>query len=144
MTGQLSFTGLSPNRIGDCSGYVDSLGTGRIDPKSQIALRFKNGLAPVKVNGLWGLINEEGMFVLEPEFRALWGFDGNTAKAIRGEDYCKIIVADKRVIVKEKSQISKETLEVYRTESTLTPHPHQERSGAYHRGGKRRTRDECW
>lgn len=102
-----------------------------------------DGLTPFKRNGLWGLESAAGAVVLEPQFSKLWGFSGTTAKAIREGKQYKIIVTDTRVIVSDGPPISKETLRAFRAESKLTPHPHQERSSAYHRGGKRRHHDEC-
>ena len=39
-----------------------------LEPKYEDARSFSNGLAAVKVNGLWGYIDTEGNMVIEPQF----------------------------------------------------------------------------
>jgi hypothetical protein len=42
-----------------------------IPPKFQAVRDFKNGYAAAKSGDLWGLINKEGEWVLNPEYEAV-------------------------------------------------------------------------
>jgi hypothetical protein len=42
-----------------------------LEPKFDIALPFKDGLAEVKVDGKWGIIDMAGNFIVEPRYSSL-------------------------------------------------------------------------
>lgn len=50
------------------SGYVDRLGNYVIEPVYDSARVFSQGLAAVKIDGLYGYINTSGAIVIEPQF----------------------------------------------------------------------------
>src|SRR5689334_14120916 len=49
-------------------GFIDKTGALVISPKFESTLGFKEGLAPVVVNGKWGFINRDGTLVIENQF----------------------------------------------------------------------------
>lgn len=53
---------------GDKVGYINSKGEVIIKPIFLSGNEFSEGLAAVRLNGLYGYINESGTFVIEPEF----------------------------------------------------------------------------
>lgn len=65
----------------DRCGYVDSRGTTVIAGDFEKAERFSDGLAAVRVEGLWGFINETGELVIKPRFQAVRPFEGRRASA---------------------------------------------------------------
>jgi hypothetical protein len=51
-------------------GFMDRSGQIVIEAKYQYAVGFREGLAAVRVNGLFGFINEAGEMVIPPQFRS--------------------------------------------------------------------------
>jgi WG repeat protein len=49
-------------------GFIDKTGALVIPPKFESTLGFKEGLAPVLVDGKWGFINKNGTLVIENQF----------------------------------------------------------------------------
>lgn len=49
-------------------GYIDKSGNVMIDFEFEDAEKFSCGLAPVLIDGLWGVINEDGEVVIEPAY----------------------------------------------------------------------------
>ena len=50
-------------------GYVDTSGQYIIAPKYELALDFISEYASVKVDSLWGVIDEKGAFIMKPQFK---------------------------------------------------------------------------
>lgn len=61
-----------PSRI-IWSGYIDSEGNEVIEPQFVWAGAFVNGVAVVKKDNLYGVINKEGEWVVEPKFQSTLG-----------------------------------------------------------------------
>ena len=51
-----------------------------IPAKFEIARNFSNGLAAVRVNDLWGYINNKGVIVIEPKYKTANNFKGDYAE----------------------------------------------------------------
>ena len=49
-------------------GFLDTAGNLAIKPKFQEAKSFKDGVALVRIDNKWGLIEKRGAYVVEPEF----------------------------------------------------------------------------
>lgn len=49
-------------------GYIDEFGSYKIKPRYNMATDFSNNLAIVEKDGLFGLINSQGLEILKPEF----------------------------------------------------------------------------
>jgi hypothetical protein len=49
-------------------GFIDTTGAWVLQPVFDEAMRFREGLAPVKQNGKWGYIDISGKFEIEPQF----------------------------------------------------------------------------
>lgn len=61
--------GLQAAGIGNLVGYINRNGDIAISPRFELALPFKDGLAPVRdQNGLWGYIDTNGIYLIEPKF----------------------------------------------------------------------------
>ena len=65
------------------------------------ALPFSNGLAAVKNNGVWGYINTDGEYVIDPGFEEAGSFVGSLAAVKKGGVWC---VIDKSGSVKREFQ----------------------------------------
>ncbi len=63
----------------DRCGYVDSRGVTIIGGDFEKADPFSDGLAAVRVEGLWGFVDETGELVIKPRFHAVRAFDGRRA-----------------------------------------------------------------
>lgn len=50
------------------------------DTRFEGASIFSEGLAPVKLNGLWGIIDQNGEFVLEPQYYSIASFENGLAR----------------------------------------------------------------
>jgi len=49
-------------------GYINADGDVVIEPQFDMALKFSEGLAGVKINNKWGYINSDGKIKIEPKF----------------------------------------------------------------------------
>lgn len=65
----------------DLCGYVDADGAERIARQFQKARPFQDGLAAVRIDGLWGYIDPSGKLTIEPQYLAVSAFRGNRAEA---------------------------------------------------------------
>ena len=76
-------------------GYITADGTvvNRASERASFfedALPFSNGLAAVKNNGVWGYINTEGEYVIDPAFEEAGSFVGSLAAVKKGGVWCVI------------------------------------------------------
>lgn len=55
-------------KIGDQWGFIDVNGNVIIDPCLKSPSKFNGGLLPVNDNGLWGYLNPDGEWAIEPQF----------------------------------------------------------------------------
>jgi len=53
---------------GKGAGFVDTEGRWAIDPRFETAKRFSGGLAPARMDNLWGYIDRVGEWAIEPRF----------------------------------------------------------------------------
>lgn len=58
-------------------------------PIYQAKEEFENGLAPVKLNGLWGIINEHGEDIIEPIFNKIPDWKSDTIKGVANKKILK-------------------------------------------------------
>ncbi|MFI5666290.1 WG repeat-containing protein [Streptomyces sp. NPDC051704] len=76
--------GVRTEEGGRC-GYVDRTGRTVIAPRFDGAKPFgPDGVAPVRVGDLWGLIDENGEWIVEPSFSILGSFDANGLAFVLG------------------------------------------------------------
>lgn len=75
-----------------CGGLFDLCGYVRADDRSEViprrferAMRFSDGLAAVRINGLFGYINSDGEVVIKPEFDVAGPFNNGLAEVLIGE-----------------------------------------------------------
>jgi len=61
-------------------GFINLKNEVVIPAKFDGAKNFKNGLAAVRINGLWGFINTKGEMVIQPKYGTVLDFDGPIAK----------------------------------------------------------------
>lgn len=62
------YEGLAINREHGKVGFIDNTGTWVIEPKYEVAHRFKNGFARVRINDKWGIIDKNGDWFVEPKY----------------------------------------------------------------------------
>lgn len=62
-------------------GYLDKKGAVIIEPKYDSAGRSSGGIAPVRINDRWGVINDAGKYVVEPTFKFISEFSEGLAHA---------------------------------------------------------------
>src|SRR5690606_34229427 len=65
-------------RKGGQMGFIDAQGKWVIEPQYERARAFRNGLAPVYMDGKWGYVDTQGNMVIEPQYRdaEIFGTDG--------------------------------------------------------------------
>jgi hypothetical protein len=83
--GSLSFVRQYEVVEGGKWGYLDSTGIWAKTAEYEQALPFHNGLAPVKKNGKWGVINRQFQLVVQPIYdfvEELYAEDGNALLAV--------------------------------------------------------------
>lgn len=68
-------------------GYIDRNGRIVIPRKFEIASSFRDGLAPVRVNGKWGVIDTTGQFIIEPKYAEEFRFYEGLAAVKIGQKY---------------------------------------------------------
>ena len=56
-------------------GFIDTEGNWTIRPKFQEAKSFKDGVAVVKIDDKWGLIEKSGAYIVEPEFDYITSYE---------------------------------------------------------------------
>jgi len=66
-------------------GYIDHTGTFLIQPQFDDALGFSEGLAPVKIAGLWGFANHDGQLAINPSFKWVSSFRNGRAAVCSNE-----------------------------------------------------------
>lgn len=85
--GSFAPNGLAGVRMADGGrcGYVDRTGRTVIGPRFDGAKPFgRHGAVPVRVGDLWGLIDENGEWTVEPSFPMLGPFDANGLACVLG------------------------------------------------------------
>lgn len=98
-----------PYRYNFKYGYADETGKLIIEPNFEKADWFDaSGYARVQVDGLWGIIDKKGLFVITPEYTEIFNFsEGLAAFCVEGE-YSWIqgeIVGGKWGFINEKNEI---------------------------------------
>lgn len=68
-------------------GYIDRNDKVAIPRKFEIASSFRDGLAPVRVNGKWGVIDTTGQFIIEPKYAEEFRFFEGLAAVKIGQKY---------------------------------------------------------
>ncbi len=68
------------------AGFIDKKGHWAIPPKYQDGYHFCGGLAPVKMNDVWGFINKKGKFVIPPKFESAESFEDGIAMVSNKDD----------------------------------------------------------
>lgn len=63
------------NAIKTYHGYLNHAGTFAIRPKFQEAGNFRNGIASVKIDNKWGIIDSTGAYLIEPQFEEICRID---------------------------------------------------------------------
>jgi hypothetical protein len=61
-------------------GYIDKRGKVVIQPQFDEAEKFEGGVAIVRVNNLYGVVNTKGQFVAEARYKRIWSFVDGVAK----------------------------------------------------------------
>jgi len=80
-------------------GYIKPDGTYFIEPKYQNAGSFRNGYAPVYIDGKWGYINTKGEMAIEPQYDNVGFFnEDGYAKVCVGEDWGAIDTTGKFIV----------------------------------------------
>jgi hypothetical protein len=64
-------------------GYVDASGRAVIPATFEVALPFFEGMAAVRVNGLYGFIRSDGSFAAPPQYDKVKSFSGGHAAVLR-------------------------------------------------------------
>jgi hypothetical protein len=62
-------------------GFIDASGSFVIGPRYERAAAFQEGLAAVRIGGLWGFVDRTGRFVVEPRFQSVSDFSQGFAAA---------------------------------------------------------------
>jgi hypothetical protein len=68
-------------------GFIDKTGRILIGARFDAAKDFSEGLAPVKVGGLWGFVNRTGQFAIEPRFQDAEPFSSGLARIKENDLY---------------------------------------------------------
>lgn len=81
---------------GDKYGFVTAEGEVYIKPTFEDAKPFRNGYAPVKIAGKWGIIDLQGNIIVEPQFYDMLLVHNNGGVFIRenSESEWKILILD--------------------------------------------------
>jgi hypothetical protein len=79
--------GLSPVKIGDKIGFMDTKGKTVIEPQFESACFFSEGLAAVEVDNKWGYIDKSGRMVIQPKFDEACEFSDGFAVAYLSDEY---------------------------------------------------------
>lgn len=66
-------------------GHIDKTGRLAVPLKYEDVKPFRDGLAAVKSNGLWGFVNKEGREIVPPQFAWAGDFNHGYARVARGE-----------------------------------------------------------
>jgi len=83
--------GLAPVKVSRQGwGFIDKAGAMVIDPKFESTLGFKEGLAPVVMNGKWGFINKTGTLVIANQFDWVAQFSEGVAIVERSSEFLVI------------------------------------------------------
>ncbi|HEX6046079.1 MAG TPA: WG repeat-containing protein [Pyrinomonadaceae bacterium] len=83
--------GLAPVKVsGQGWGFIDKTGALVIAPKFESTLGFKEGLAPVVVNGKWGFINKTATRVIANQFDWVAQFSEGVAIVERSSEFLVI------------------------------------------------------
>ncbi|MBO5233557.1 MAG: WG repeat-containing protein [Prevotella sp.] len=64
-------------------GYINTKGEVVIDFKFDYAESFESGVAPVRINNKWGLIDKNGEFVVEPQYEEIKHINGTNRLCFR-------------------------------------------------------------
>ena len=74
-------------------GYIDINGEWIIAPDFEETNFFVGGVAPVKINGTWGLINTSGKFLVPPKYSGIQHFNAPLINLFDGKayDYCILV-----------------------------------------------------
>jgi hypothetical protein len=78
--------GLSPQRVGDKTGFVDIDGRLKISATFDEALPFSDGLAAVQVGRSWGFVDANGQLAIPAVFDAAFYFREGVGFAKQGDD----------------------------------------------------------
>jgi hypothetical protein len=65
-------------------GFIDTSGKWAIEPQFQDALRFQEGLAPVRSGEEWGYVDQHGTFAVQPQFTEAGYFRDGLARVATG------------------------------------------------------------
>ncbi len=89
-------------------GFIDEEGKISIEAEFEEASVFRQGLANVKIDGNWGLINHLGQIVVKPEYLTIKEFADNKTALVIDSDfkYFHIDRRGKKVIVPKKEYVS--------------------------------------
>ena len=61
-------------------GFIDTHGNWVIKPQFQGAMRFEEGLAPIKLGDLWGYVDQNGTAVIPPQYTEAHYFNNGLAR----------------------------------------------------------------
>jgi hypothetical protein len=61
-------------------GFIDQTGQMVIPPRFTEATTFAEGLAAVKINGMWGYLDRTGKLVIPAQFSSAWEFSQGIAR----------------------------------------------------------------
>jgi len=79
--------GAPADAISPCKvGFIDRTGAFAIQPRFEAAEDFREGLAAVRIDGLWGFIDTNGTLVITPRFEQVrWFQEGQAAVLLKGK-----------------------------------------------------------
>ncbi|MFE5771548.1 WG repeat-containing protein [Streptomyces sp. NPDC056485] len=113
--GPFAPNGLAGVRMADGGrcGYIDRTGRTVIGPRFDGAKPFgPDGAAPVRVGDLWGLIGENGAWIVEPSFPMLGPFDENGLAYVLGgsvgNHFRGFLNARGEVVIKAANRLSQD------------------------------------
>jgi hypothetical protein len=94
--------GMAPVQVeGQGWGYIDKTGKLIVEPQYEFASSFKEGLAAVKMDGLYGFIDQSGEIIIQPQYQHALPFSEGLA-AIQVEDNYGYIKKSSEVVISPK------------------------------------------
>lgn len=66
---------------------MDGSGNVVVKPKYDLAWEFREGMSPVRLDSLYGYVNEQGVEVISPRFRHAWMFSDGLSVVKTGEKF---------------------------------------------------------